>query len=151
MHSVPSSPQAYCLTLLKFISLFGHPFLEWPSTIAWIMFLSPIFINISCIILCCFSVCLQHTVLLRDVLAGFPSLFYHTYLKKLTHRYKGQNRSHYFFNGVPDMSVMLSAWQTIPTVPLKADHFCSVFNSINTTFLFLFLLSLPKDWQLYII
>lgn len=98
------------------------------------------------------SVCIYNTQCTWDVLAGVPSLLYHMYKKKKKKvRNKGQNRSHYFFSSTSEINVRLGAWQAVPIVPLKADLFSSVFNSINTTFFFSFLLSIPKDWQLYII
>jgi len=58
MHSVPGSPQTYCLTLPKFISLWTTlPHGDWYNRMDSS---SPIFFGVSCIILCSFCEHLQH-------------------------------------------------------------------------------------------
>lgn len=142
MHLVPGSSQTYCLTLLKFTGLFGHPFLVWTDMTVGIIFsLSHSYRGQLSLL----SVCLQHSAPGRSDLGSLTCFTRHEKNNIKEVRNKGQSKSLYFFSGTSETSLRLDAWQAVPTAPLKADLFCSVFNPINTTFLFAFLLSLPKE------
>lgn len=141
MHSAPGSPQTYCLTLPKFIiSLSSVNNFSLSHFNQWQHYHSLLFL------------CVSTTHRAPGMSQLGPPACFIKHIKKLKRkmvRNKGQKRSYYyFFSGTWEISVRLGACRLFIQFLRRL-----ISPALYSTplILFSFLLSLHKDWQLYII